>query len=137
MCGAFMEVTLRSDQWDDPPPECPRCNVPREMQQEFKPVAIGGSNVGKAHALAEKIAAEDYGVADLKSRGDGEAPKVRYKESSSATPSTWGASAEALAAAAANGRHTRIHHGDGLDVLRSTLKTGAQPDLFKHAKLIT
>jgi hypothetical protein len=105
------------------------------MQQEFKPVAIGGSAAGKAHALAEKIAAEDYGVADMKSRGEGERPKVRYKETSTYTPSTWGATQEALAQAAANGRHTRINFGDGLDVLRSTLKTGAQPDLLQQAKI--
>ena len=132
-CGAFMEVTLPADQWDCDPPPCPRCNTPQ--RQEFKPVAIGGSTVGRAHALAEKIAEEDYGVADMKSRGEGEAPKVRYKEGSTVPPSTWGASAEALAAAAANGRHTRINYGDGLDVLRSTLKSGAQPDLIGHAKM--
>ena len=132
-CAHMMDVTLTMDQVDDGPPECPRCNG--QTQQEFKPVAIGGSSAAKAHKIAEQIAEEDYGVADLKSRGEGERAKVRYKDQTKSYPSSaWTASQEALQAAAANGRHTRIHYGDGLDVLRSALKDGSQPDLIAASK---
>jgi hypothetical protein len=32
------------------------------------------------------------------------------------------------------GRQTRREHGDGLDVLQHSLKTGAQPDLIAISK---
>ena len=55
------------------------------MQQEFKPFAIGGSTVGKAVALAETIASEDYGVADMHhDTRHGGTPKVRYKDQGTA-----------------------------------------------------
>lgn len=109
------------------------------MQQEFKPVAIGGSHRARAVALAEKIAEEDYGVADMKIEGrQGERNKVRYKDQG--TPgqqqqvSTWSGDASMFATAAAAGRQTRKQYGDGLDVLKHMLKTGVQPDLIENSK---
>jgi putative FmdB family regulatory protein len=134
-CGHGLEVTLRSDQWNAPPPECPECQA-HEMGQEFKPIAIGGSTRARAVQLAETIAAEDYGVADFKAQGrQGEAAKVRYKDST-APPSTWlGLNGTAqFEQAKAFGRETRRRYGDGLDVLQHNLKTGAQPDLIEVSK---
>ena len=133
-CGHFLDVTLTLEQADDPPPDCPHCAEP-SMRQEFKPIAIGGSDAGKAHKLAETIAEQDYGVADISSRGFGEAAKVRYKETRTAQPSTWGATAEMLNTAIASGRQLRqAGHGTGMDVLQGALKSGAQPDLIKLSK---
>ena len=55
-CFHRMEVTLEGSQWNAEPPQCPRCNEVNQMRQEFKPVAIGGSNIGKATKNAETIA---------------------------------------------------------------------------------
>lgn len=134
-CNHMMEVVLSADQWDAEPPECPACSA-REMRQEFKPVAIGGSTRAKAVALAEDIAEKDYGVADMKSRGEGESMKVRYKDQTNTLPaSTWtGAASAALSEAIATGRETRLKYGNGLDVLQSALKSGAQPDLIAESK---
>jgi putative FmdB family regulatory protein len=144
-CNYVMEAVLDSSQWDDPPPSCPRCDE-REMAQQFKPVAIGGSVRSKAVALAEKIAAEDYNVANIQTTGkEGLRPKVRYKDEGSVTPSAWtGPSAqqyqmnkEALETAVRLGRETRLKYGSGLDVLQNALKTGAQPDLIANSKKIS
>lgn len=134
-CNHYMEVVLSSDQWDDPPPDCPACEQ-RAMRQEFKPVAIGGSVHSRAAAIAEDIAANDYGVADMSSRGEGEATKHRYKDQTSGIPaSTWQAGGAALLEQAASiGRETRLRHGNGLDVLQNALKSGAQPDLIEASK---
>ena len=134
-CGHFLEVTLRADQWQEEAPICPVCQH-QQMGQEFQPVAIGGSHRAKAVALAEKIAAEDYGVADIKAEGrQGGTPKVRYKDSS-APPSQWmnmNGNVQ-FAQATALGRQTRQKYGDGLDVLQHNLKTGDQPDLIEISK---
>ena len=136
-CGHFLEVTLRADQWNDPPPDCPRCEerLARPMAQEFKPPAIGGSHRARAVRLAETIAAEDYGVADLHAARQGEAPKVRYKDGNS-PPSSWlGINGSAqFEQAKAFGRQTRQKYGDGLDVLQHNLKSGVQPDLIEVSK---
>lgn len=135
-CGHFLEVTLRFDQVDDPPPVCPQCAA-RGMQQEFKPFAIGGSAVAKAHKIAETVAHEDYGVADMQRehRPDG-APKHRLKdEGTPAQSSTWGVAGAALEQAIAIGRQTRLQNGgSGLDILQNALKTGEQPDLIELSK---
>lgn len=135
-CGHFMDVTLTMDQVDDPPPECPHCAV--RTFQEFKPVAIGGSTVGKAVALAETIAHEDYGVADIThDTRHGGTPKVRYKDQGNAAQaSAWGASGAMLEKAVALGRQTRMANGgfSGLDTLQKMLKTGEQPDLIEASK---
>lgn len=141
-CFHRLEVTLSADEWDAPPPECPACaqRDAKPMQQEFKPVAIGGSHRARAVALAEKIAAEDYHVADMQVEGkEGGRPKVRYKDiSPTVMPSSWGQTAAGItvdmATAMANGREIRQKHGDGLDVLQSALKSGAQPDLIEVSK---
>lgn len=135
-----MEVTLRFDQADDPPPMCPRCNahdLREPMRQEFKPVAIGGSTATKARDLALTIANEDYGVADIKTdhRRDS-VPQVRYKDQGTpAQASTWGAAGAMLEQAVAIGRQTRLQNGgNGLDILQNALKTGEQPDLIEASK---
>ena len=129
-----MEVRLRADQWDDEDPVCPKCA--ERTQQEFKPIAIAGSARAKAVKLAEEIAEKDYGVADMKVEGrEGEKPKVRYKDMTSAhAPSTWGVDRTAVSTALAAGRANRLQFGSGLDVLHANLKSGAQPDLIKESK---
>ena len=137
-CNHIMEVTLTAEQWDDPPPDCPRCaawDFEHPTQQIFKPPAIGGSNRSKAVAVAEKIAAEDYNVANMNTEGkEGHTPKVRYKDAAVVTPSTWGIAQEALQSAITAGRESRLKYGSGLDVLQHTLKTGDQPDLIELSK---
>lgn len=135
-CFHRMEVTLRGDQWDEEPPDCPACAA-RRMNQEFKPPAIGGSTYARAVKVAETIAAEDYGVADMKIEGYHGVPnKVRYKDQPNpAQRSTWGAGEQALQMALRSGREVRTKHGgDGLDILQANLKSGAQPDLIEVSK---
>jgi len=131
-CGHAIEVQLRSDQWQEPAPDCEYCA--QGMQQEFKPPAIGGSHAGKARALAEDIASNDYNVADYAtspSRGR----TVRYKDASDAIPaSTWATAGSELAQAVAIGRDTRLRFGNGLDVLQGALKSGAQRDLIADSR---
>ena len=138
-CGHFLEVTLTMDEVDSPPPDCPHCAT--QTVQEFKPFAIGGSTVGKAVRLAETIAAEDYGVANMQhDTRQGGRPKVRYKDQGNdmqqAQMSTWGAPGNMLAQAAAIGRQTRMESGgfNGVDLLQKMLKDGTQPDLIEASK---
>lgn len=137
-CFHRIEVTLSLDDWEAPPPDCPAC-AQRQMAQEFKPINIGGSHRAKAVALAEKIAAEDYGVADMHIEGkEGVRNKVRYKDQGTPAQhhqaSSWSGDASVLATAMAHGRETRLKHGDGLHVLQGALKSGAQPDLIEASK---
>lgn len=134
-CGHCLEVTLTFEQWNDPAPTCPEC-ARREMAQDIKPVAIGGSVRAKAVKLAETIAAEDYGVADMKIEGkEGVRNKVRYRDDKRPRPEHWGVSNEALQTAIALGRQTRQQYGgDGLDMLQRALKSGDQPDLIELSK---
>jgi hypothetical protein len=135
-CGHGLEVTLRADQWQEPAPVCPVCEA-HEMDQEFRPVAIGGSHRAKAVAIAEDIIDKDYGVADFKAEGrEGGRAKVRYKDATVSNPSNWitvDGNAQ-FATAAALGRQTRQQFGDGLDVLQANLRSGAQPDLIEVSK---
>jgi hypothetical protein len=139
-CGRFLEVMLTLEQADDPPPDCPHCAA-APMRQEFKPIAIGGSTHARAVKLAETIAHEDYGVADMQVDGrQGGVPKVRYKDQG--TPlqqsqiSSWGADGSAIQTALALGRQTRMANGgySGVDTLQAMLKSGAQPDLIEASK---
>lgn len=150
-CNHFLEVTLAADDWDAPAPVCPACEA-RAMNQEFAPPRINGSPYARANAIAEKIAAEDYHVENMnldQYRGGPRreaTPKVAYKDLMEGVPkrqgrdwvnnsqSTWGASGEAMMLAQANGRRMRRQFGDGLDVLKSVLDTGAQPDLLAASK---
>jgi|SRR5215469_321906 len=132
-CGHVIEVQLTSEQWNAEPPDCEYCAA-TPMVQEFKPPAIGGSPAGKARALAETIAAEDYQVADMptsESRG-----RVRYKDQGAEVipASSWAAAGSQLSQAVALGREVRLRHGNGLDVLQSALKSGAQRDLIADSK---
>lgn len=141
-CGRFLEVTLTMEQVDDPPPDCPHCAA--RTQQEFRPVAIAGSAArtrAQAVTLAETIAHEDYGVADMThDTRQGGTPKVRYKDQG--TPlqqqqmSTWGTNAALLNTAIGLGRQTRMANGgfSGVDTLKHMLKTGEQPDLIEASK---
>jgi hypothetical protein len=127
-----MTVDLTAEQWNIDPPDCPACEA--ATHQEFFPPAIGGGTYGKARALAETIASEDYNVADMPtsaSRG-----QVRYKDSTdSVLASSWGQQAQGqLAQAISLGRETRLRHGNGLDVLKGALDSGAQPDLIKESR---
>ena len=139
-CGHFMDVTLTMEQVDEGPPLCPRCEA-AQTSQIFKPVAIGGSTVGKAVQLAETVAAEDYGVANMQhDTRQGGTPKVRYKDQGntmqSAQMSTWGATGGMLEQAAAIGRQTRMESGgfNGVDLLQTMIKDGTQPDLIEVSK---
>lgn len=142
-CFHRMTVTLDSSEWNAPPPDCPACaqRDAQPMQQEFRPVAIGGSHRARAVALAEKIAAEDYHVADMKVEGkEGGRPKVRYKDvTPTQMPSSWGQTAAGitvdLGAAMRSGHEVRTKHGgNGLDILQRALKDGSQPDLIEVSK---
>ena len=131
-CARTLEVTLRLDQADTPPPSCPHCSA--ATQQEFKPFAITGSPSARAHGIAEDIMDKDYKVADYK-RDKYDGPKTRYKdETTPATRSQWTAATETLQQAVASGRQTRIQYGSGLDILQANLKSGAEPDLLKESK---
>ena len=134
-CNHIMDVVLSADYWEAPPPDCPACKA-REMRQDFRPVAIGGSNRARAVALAEDIAAKDYNVADMKVQGrEGGTPTVRYKDQTAATGgSSWVGAQGMLEQAISIGRQTRMQHGSGLDVLQSALKSGAQPDLIAESR---
>jgi hypothetical protein len=134
-CGHTLEVQLTADQWNIEPPDCGYCAA-APMAQEFKPFGIGGSVRAKATALAETIASEDYNVADLQSPSRA-GRAVRYKDTTAdVLPSNWtGNSAQgALETAVALGRETRLRHGNGLDVLQSALKSGAQRDLIADSR---
>lgn len=127
-CNHMMTVELRSDQWDQEPPECPMCA--NSTYQEFKPPGIGGGNVGRAVEMALDIASKDYGVADIQADGkQGGTPKVRYKDAIAAHDrSSWGMHAEALQSAVSLGRQTRLQHGNGLDIIKG------MPDLIAASK---
>ena len=142
-CGYVMDVTLTMDQVDDAPPDCPRCIVAYDgfkepMQQEFKPIAIGGSNVARANKLTEDILANDYGVANLqRDNREGSTPKVRYRDQGNpAQTSTWGATGAMLEQAVSMGRQTRMANGglSGVDTLQAMLKSGQQVDLIEASK---
>jgi len=133
-CNHRLETVLTADEWDAPPPPCPQCAA-RPMSQEFKPVAIGGSNYARARALAEDIAGNDYHVADMQRDKHATTPVVRYKDQTSTVPaSTWTAATQTLETAIAAGRETRLRHGSGLDVLQANLRNGSEPDLIENSK---
>jgi hypothetical protein len=129
-----MRVTLESSQWNDPAPECPRCAA-EPMQQEFKAPGIVGSHRARAVTLAEDIAANDYGVADISlSRREGTTPKVRYKDDNRGTKpqGNWGGiNPEALESAIAMGRQTRKEHGSSLDIIKT------MPDYIANSKKLS
>jgi len=134
-CGHYLSVTLRADQWEEPPPDCPRCNVVREMQQDFKPPGIVGTSAySKAQKITEDILANDYKVGDI-NRSPSRA-NLRYKDQAPPpnTASAWQASREMLQGAAAAGKQIRERFGSGLDVLHSNIKSGAEPDLIELSK---
>lgn len=137
-CSHRIEVVLSAEEWDAAPPSCDECDA-REMRQEFKAPAIGGSIRSKARGIAEDIIAKDYHVADVKfDNRQGGRPKVRYKDQSATQlQSTWGGQvANALETAVSIGKQTRRENGgiDGLDLLKKSLETGAQPDLIAASK---
>lgn len=134
-CGNRLEVVLSSDQWDDPPPSCMVCDA-HEMNQEFRPPAIGGSNMSRAAAITEGIMATDYNVANFTSdRREGGQAKVRYKDQTEVTPAVWQASRQMLEQAISIGKGNRREFGlDGLDILKRNLASGAQPDLIEQSK---
>jgi hypothetical protein len=140
-CFHRIEVVLAADEWDAPPPSCEACDA-HDMQQEFKPPAIGGSVRGKAAAITEDIIANDYNVANVKfDNRRGGVPKVRYKDETPNLPKgAWQAAQQTLQQAVDLGRQHRHHRytdgpqGNGLDVLQSALNSGEQPDLIAASK---
>ena len=139
-CFHRLEVVLEIGQADDPPPGCPLC-AQRAMDQQFVPIAVRGvqaTHRDNARKIAETIAAEDYGVADMTTRGAGVAIKHRLKDQG--TPAqqqqvaSWTADMSNINTAIASGRKTRAEGGDGLDILQRALKSGAQPDLIEVSK---
>lgn len=135
-CFVRYEVELPAEHWDAAPPSCPACDA-RELKQEFRPIAIGGSVSARANKITEDILEKDYHVSDIqRDRHEGATPKVNFKDqTATVAPSNWTAvGREALEMAIANGRQTRLEFGSGLDVLQSNLKSGAQPDLIEVSK---
>lgn len=134
-CGHALEVTLRAGEWNAEAPECPACAA-GSMGQTFKAPGIIGSARSRAVAVAERIAAEDYGVANMHVEGkEGVRNKVTYKDQPQQDRSSFiSPNREMLETVAAIGRETRIKYGNGLDVLQENLKSGAQPDLIKLSK---
>jgi hypothetical protein len=106
------------------------------MAVDFKPPNIVGSQRARAVALAEKIAAEDYGVSNMFVEGkEGVRNKVIYKDAQTNIPgASWTGNREAIEAAAAIGKATRQQYGSGLDILQAALKSGDQPDLIEMSK---
>ena len=134
-CGKFLELTLSSSEWEAPAPECPACSA-GAMAQEFRAPAIGGSARARAVKIAETIAERDYGVADMHVEGyEGVRNKVTYKDKgTTVSGAQWTGNREAIEAAAAIGRQTRMQYGSGLDILQKALKSGDQPDLIENSK---
>lgn len=134
-CAHRMEIVLTQDQWNSPPPSCEMCDA-RQMNQEFKPPAIGGSVRVRAGKIAEDIIGNDYNVANFQSdRGHGGPAKVRYKDQSDASiPSAWQEAAhkEMLQTAIGIGKANRGM--DGLNILQKNLASGVQPDLIEVSK---
>ena len=94
-----------------------------------------GSARSRAVATAERICAEDYGVADMHIEGkEGVRNKVTYKDQKPINGSQWTSNREAIEAAVAIGRQTRMQYGSGLDILQGALKSGDQPDLIELSK---
>jgi hypothetical protein len=136
-CGTYFSVTLRYDQVDDEPPDCPRCAV--VMQQDFKPVAVHGVKAQDNDAARKRaldIAVNDLGVENINIEArEGSTPKVTYKNQPPTPPSNWvGPNVDMLNGAMREGRIMRQQHGSGLDVLAHNLSTGAQPDLIEVSK---
>ena len=133
-CAHRMEVTLSAEQWDAPPPSCEACDA-REMNQEFKPPAIGGSVAMRAARITEDIIANDYGVSNLTLDRRGGPNKVRYKDDATALPATWQATdgnRSILETAISIGK---VNRGiDGLNILQRNLANGTQPDLIETSK---
>lgn len=135
-CGKFIEQTLTLEQADEGPPDCPYCEG-AEMERQFKPFGITGSNNARAHSIVEDIVANDYHAADFQREWRREGiPAVRYKDQGASTPaSSWNGVQGALEQAVAIGRQTRNRYGGtGLDVLKANLKSGAEPDLIANSK---
>ena len=140
-CGHRIEVVLTEAQWNDPPPACEAC-WSNDMNQEFKPPAIGGSVGARARGIAEDIIANDYGVADIRfDNRQGGTPKVRYKDQTSPlTAASWAAAQGQLQQAIDLGRaHRQTRYdsgpqGNGIDVLKGALESGQQPDLIAASK---
>lgn len=134
-CGHAINVVLSAQEWDAPPPSCEACDA-REMQQEFRPPAIGGSHMSRAAAITESIIANDYGVSNIAFDGKGGQNKVTYKDQGApVSAASWQASRQMLEQAISIGRGNRREFGlDGLDILKRNLASGTQPDLIEQSK---
>ena len=84
-------------------------------------------------ALAEDIAERDYHVSDMtgvaSTTREGDRQKVRYKDQGPKTNSAaWTDGREAIEAAIATGRDTRLKYGSSLDAIKE------MPDLIEISK---
>ena len=95
--------------------------------------------------MAEKIAAEDYGVADLHvDNRQGGKTKHRYKDQKEPVAASMMGKTAAAAMAMHNasleqaisiGRATRQQYGgDGLDIIKTNLADGTWPDIMEVSK---
>jgi len=135
-CAHRMEVILTQDEWNSPPPSCEMCDA-RQMNQEFKPPAIGGSVRARASRITEDIISNDYNVANFHSdHRVGGSGKVRYKDQRENLPTAnWqGVSGHQsmLETAISIGKANRGR--DGLNILQKNLQSGVQPDLIEQSK---
>ena len=135
-CANRIEVALSAEQWDAPPPSCLVCDA-REMNQEFKTPAIGGSHMSRAAAITESIIANDYGVSNVTLDRKGGPNKIEYKDQSNSLVNggAWAGQRAMLEQAISIGKSNRREFGmDGLDILKRNLASGAQPDLIEVSK---
>lgn len=133
-CGNRIEVTLSSDQWDQPAPSCPACDAADKMGQEFH-VNIGGSLASRAAAITEDIMRRDYGISNYTGDNrEGGVGKVNYASPPTGSVGTSQWAGNMLQEAISIGRKTRMEGGSGLDILQRNLKSGAQPDLIEASK---
>ena len=71
---------------NDPDPSCPNPDCNKVLEWRPQSFAIGGSNVGKAAALTQKIMEEDYGLSNFRDNvKEGETAIVPHHETKAET----------------------------------------------------
>ena len=133
-CGYRLEVEVDSSEWDSF--EAPSCAVcAQATAQSFKPFAITGSNHRRAVDIAQTIAHEDYGAADINRVYADAPPEVRYRRNEPTNLPAAGWDPGMLAGAIATGRADRIANGpNGMEILQAGLSSGKIPDLIEASK---
>lgn len=133
-CNHTIEVEIDSSEWDSfEAPACPRCA--QATAQQFRPLAIVGSNHRRAVDIAQTIAHEDYGAADIGRVYSDAPPEVRYRRSEPVDLPAGNWNPALLAGAIASGRADRIANGpNGVEILQAGLSSGKIPDLIEASK---